>query len=196
MHRLALIIGVVAVPALAGADSTERQTFVSVMGGYSLAAPPEASELRQFNHGPLVGLSVAWDREPPEYVRERGGRAVRVELVPEASLLVTGLEGTLLGGVRFQLSESAYEAGLWRMSSRGKIWLAPRVGIGTHAAGPVWGGDLGMAFHTGDIAIGGWLGVYGWKGTTGDMTVFGSQVVGDGPILQVHGGLTFSSSDL
>ncbi len=192
MHRLILILAGVAIPALASADSTERQAFVSVLGGYSLAAPPEATEWSEFDRGPLVGLSLAWDRAPPEYIRVRGEQLGRAELVPEASVLVTGRTGTLLGGVRLQLAITQYEVGLFRASSRGKVWLAPRVGVGSMASGLVYGGDLGVAFHTGGIEIGGWMGVYGWKQSASSerMDLYGPQM------LQVQAGLIFSSSDL
>jgi hypothetical protein len=201
VHRLVLIVAVVSIPTLVHADSTRRQTFVSVMGGYSIAAPPEATEAEEFDHGLLIGASLAWDRAPPEYIRIRGERVGRAELVPEATVQVTGRDGMLLGGVRMQLALSEYEVGLFRMSSRGKLWLAPRVGVGTQATGAILGGDFGLAFHTGGIEIGGWLGVYVWKeATTGAMDSDPARPPLYGPdeqrILQLQGGLLFSSSSL
>jgi hypothetical protein len=200
VHRPLLIVALVAVPLVAAADSTERQAFVSVVGGYSLAAPPEATDWDEFDHGLLVGASLAWDRAPPEYIRVRDETTSRGELVPEASLLVTGHDVTLLGGVRLQIATTAYEVGWLRTSSRAKIWLAPRAGIGTQAAGAVWGGDFGLSFHTGGIEIGGWIGVYTWNDTSYMTDGYVPRPPLDGPgeqrILQVQGGLLFSTSDL
>lgn len=201
MNRLALIVAVVAVPTLAAADSTERQAFVSVMGGYSLAAPPEASEWSEFDRGPLVGVSLAWDRAPPEYIRVRGEQIGRWDLVPEATLLVTGRDGTLLGGVRLQAAITSYEMGVFRTSSRTKLWLAPRAGVGTQAVGAVWGGDFGLSFHTGGVEIGGWLGVYTWNESVDTMDDYVPRPPLEGPgneerMLQLQAGLMFSTSEL
>jgi len=190
MSRLALIVAVVVIPATASADTDERQSFVLVQGGYSMSGPPEAT-VNELVRGPLVGMSLAWDRAPPAYLQQPDARSARAELVPEATIQVTGREGTLLGGVRLQLALSENQVGLFRMSSRGKMWLAPRAGVGTQARGAVLGGDWGFAFNTGGVEIGGWIGVYTWTSREASDVMYANERV-----LQAQFGMSIATAAL
>lgn len=163
--RGVLVITCVAAPASAHPD---REPALGVTAGYAVSATTDSNDER---YGPLIGLSLAWELpglDHPDPVK--GARPmVDVTLVPEVSVLTTGDDVMLLGGVRLDLRSAAPPDSLVPYYRRGHMWIAPRVGVSRRADSRVVGGDLGVGFYRDS----GWrvdwsAGLVGW--VTDDVT--------------------------
>jgi hypothetical protein len=198
----AIVVAVAAVPAAA----EPRRPILDAHGGISFTGPAEDDPA---NHPlevrPVLGASLAWDRDPPSYPGTPGTRAFRGDLVPELSLHGIGHDAYLLGGVRFELEVAEYKVGLLGTSSRTQIWLAPKLGVTSRerTSTPVIGGDLGAQFVLrSGWRVGYWLGVYAWReevlpcACLADVEFDGDEGLyadDERSVIQAHIGLTIAS---
>jgi hypothetical protein len=178
----------------------ERDTSLSVTGGFALVSELDAASTAEPEAGPLLGATLAWDHAPPEYPAVPG-YAWAGDLVPDVTLARAGDEAILMTGVRLELDYAQREQGLFRISARGSMWIAPRLAIVLETSQLLAGGELGTSYQLGRSgwSFGYFVGVLGWPGERAEPPPDSLALVPEledrpepEPALTVLGGLTLS----
>jgi hypothetical protein len=138
----------------------ERTTALAVTGGYAIVGIDENAVGETV---PMLGASLAWDRTPPAYPLAPGYRWAG-DLVPEVTLARIGDDAILMSGVRLELDYAQREQGLFRISGRGSLWIAPRLAVLLEDSQLLAGGEVGasMRIRSSGWTFGYWFGVLGW----------------------------------
>ena len=104
------------------------------------------------------------------------------QLVPEVGLYSFGDRGGVLAGVRLEADIAQNRMGLFGVSARTSLWLAPRVGLIQGAQSAMLGGDVGESLSFGNWSVGYTVGMLTWQEGGGGLV--------DTP---VNGGVAFTA---
>jgi hypothetical protein len=160
MRSLGVTIGFLLCAAPA---SAERRPSLGIDGGFAIAGDLDASNDEPVTT-PYLGATLAFDTPPPAYPAEPG-YAWAGALVPQLSIARLDGRGAFLLSVRLEADYAQKQQGLLRVSARGSLWLAPKLGFVEDAESLAIGGDIGsslMIFSTG-WTFGYWFGVLAWN---------------------------------
>ena len=157
--RSGIVIGLVMLVGSSVAHA-DRGAVLGLTGGGALVGDTQAPD--RFDS--FIGASLAWQKPIPE-LPAIGTVVGQVQLVSEVGLVLLGQRGSALAGLRFQADFAQHGMGVFHVSARMSMWLAPQIGVLKDADGPLLGGDFGEMFEVGSGGwqVGGVMGVYTWQ---------------------------------